>query len=633
MVKIWHVLRYPVLAVSAVLGIFTIWASYELATFEGIIPLVGIMFWVGYFILVLPQIAIILHPSSQFWSRVVALMAVGLFSALPKILRSLSGPLYADEFGHLKVVSDILSQGYISPINSIVSPASNFPALHYLTAYIADITQLSVWASANIITVTSHILTLLGVFALLRIKVSPRAAAVATLVYAANPNWMFFQSRFAYETLGIMLTFWVLFFVIRGLEAPYGQRLIMLMAAGPLIFALSQTHHISFIVTLALILIYLLIYVLKLYREDNTSLSLSIATFIWVGLWALPALINGRDYLFGYIMYTFNRPTRSNIPFILDSLGIANSDLVESELSLVYSSLPIYDLIAGALLPVILGALLFYYLYNGIRAKTNAHSFLKQLDVFQTFALALTVLYFMLLPFIFFGEYTLVRRSWSFLILGFAIIAAALYENYLLSIPKKMRARPPRWRQLNASVMLLFVVVSYSSLSNGATSAQRFPAPDFETVYSIGSANSAEMRGLSQWIDQNIPDNSWVLADKYTRLALTYPGRVSTAPLDEKRFPFWEIYLNPESVSPKLIKSSKALGVKYIIAHKQTFTIPTSYGYWFHPSEFDLYRDLDLDRYDIVDSFSQVDWVETIWSSDNYIVYEVDWELALEGAR
>jgi hypothetical protein len=633
--KVWRVLRYPVLAFSFLVGIYAILASYQLATTNGVTLQVGLVFWIGYLTLMTPQIIIILHPSSQFWSRVAALSAVGLFSALPKMLRSLSGPIYTDEFGHLKVVSDILTQGYISPINSIVAPAPNFPALHYLTAYIADITQFSIWTSANIVTATAHVLTLLGVFALLRIKVSPRSAAVASLVYAANPNWMFFQSKFAYETLGIMLSFWVLFFIIRGLESAHGQRLMMLIVAGPLIFVLSQSHHLSFVATLSMIILYVTIYAAKHYKEDKTSLFLSVSTLVWVGLWALPSLVNHGGYLLNYLAYALTNPSRSNIPFILESLGISDSDLVESELSMspIYSSLPTVDLIAGALLPVILGALLGFYLIRGIKSQGNVVAFLKNLDVFQLFALTLVGLYFLILPFVFIGEYTLVRRSWSFLILGFAVLAATLYENYLLSIPKKQRARPPHWRLINSSVIILFMAISYSSLSNGATSTQRFPAPEFEMVHSVESANSKELLDLAAWVNRTIPDNSWVLADKYTRLALTYPGRLSTAPLDETRFPFWELYAYPESANPQIVKSAHALGVKYLVVHKLTFVIPTSYGYWFHPSERSLYGDLDLYNYNIVEKFSAVDWVETVWSSDNYVVYKVDWDIALEGVE
>lgn len=631
--SIWRFMRYPVLAATIALGIYIILFSYHTAAAEGITALVTSSFWVGYFVLVLPQIFIILHPDSQFWSRVSALTAVGLLSAIPKILRAPESPLYSDEFGHLKTVSDILEQGYISPINPIVSPAPSFPAMHYLTAFISDITQFSIWTSANIVAGLVHVLTLLGIFALLRVKVSPRAAAIASLIYAANPNWMFFQSRFAYESMGIMLVFWALFFVVRGIESPYGQRLVMLITAGPLFFVLSQTHHISFVAGIILALIYLTIYSFKNYKKDPTTLMLSVGSLLWIGLWSLPALLNHGGYLFEYISYTLNRPTRSNIPFILESLGLSDSEIVSSEIEIAttYASLPMYEIVAGALLPLILAAVLFVYIFRGVKSAGSPRNFALSLDTFQIFALIMASSYFAFLPLVFSGEYTFVRRSWSFLLLGFAIIGAIAYENYLLSVPKKQRAKPPYWKQMNAIFLIGFILISYASLANGATAAQRFPSPEFQLVHSTESTRTQELQELAEWAKGTIPDNSWVMADRYTRLALTYPGRLLTAPIDPDRFPFWKLYLNPETPDEAIAKSAKALGVQYLVAHKLTFVIPTSYGYWFHPEEFNSYEGTDFYDYNIVEKFAKASWVETVWDSDTYVVYRVNWDTALEG--
>lgn len=632
--KLWQWVRYPILASTVILGIMTILYSYELSIQEGLISSVSSIFWIGYFLLILPQVAIILHPSSQFWSRVMALAAVGLFSALPKILRSPSHPLYSDEFGHARAVSDILTNGTLSPLNTIVSPINDFPALHYLTAFITDITGFQIWTAANIVVGLTHVLTLLGIFALLRVKVSPRSAAIASLIYAANPNWMFFQSRFAYETLGVLLVVWLLVFVVRGLESPSGQRLVMLTVAGPIAFVLSQTHHISFVSGLILVSIYLAIYLIKNYKQDSSVWILTIGSFMWISIWSLPSLLSKGSYLIEYIFYTLNKPTRSNIPFVLDALGLADSDVVSGELGIAstYFSLPLYEIIAGALSPLILlsvAALYLFYSYKGLTLREKILAVAKS-DTFSTFALVLVSIYFAILPFIFSGEYTFVRRSWSFLLIGFAILGALTYEKYLLSVPKKQRSRPPAWKQINATAIIVFILISYSSLANGATAAQRFPASESESVQSNETVVSEELDKMSERIVEKFGRNSWFIADRYTRLSLVYPGGLNAAPQDAERFPIWEFYINPDSADVSLYKSAKALGVRALVVHKLTFVIPTSYGYWFHPEEIGLLGEEDLYRYNAAENLNEKDWTSVIWDSENYVVYQVDWDKAIE---
>lgn len=633
--KIWLIFRYPFLASTIALGIFAILSSYQLSPQQG--PTFGIigLFWFGYFVAVIPQIVVILHPDSQFWSRVASLASIGIISALPQILLSPNGPSSADEFGHIKAVSDILEQGYISPINSIVAPIPEFPALHYLTAYIADISQFSLWTSANLVIALTHVLTLLGIFALLRVKISPRAAAIGALVYAANPNWMFFQSRFAYESLAIMVALWALFFLIRGLESPFGQRLIMIIIAGPAFFVLSQTHHLIFIATLVLAILYLAIYAVKNYKTDGTSLSLAVGSGIWAALWSLPTIANNGKYLVDYISYTIAKPSQSNLPFLMESLGLASSEtlLEEASFATEYFSFPLSEIIAGSLLPFILFSILWFYLHQGAKSSQGAITFVKGLDAFQTFALVISVSYFITLPLIAFGEYALVRRSWSFVLLGFAILAAVIYENYLLNTPKQQRARPPYWKQINAAVMGIFIAVSVSSVSVGSPLSQRFPVGAEQSAYSINSLRTAEVEALAEWAATGIPDNTWVFADRYTRLILTYPSRLMAAPIDSVRFPYWELYLDPQNPNEQIIKSAKALGVEYIFAHKFTFLVPTESGYWFHPSEKKLYSVEELYSYNLVEEFDKASWAETVWDSDNYVVYRVDWDAALEVAK
>ena len=184
----WGIARYPILAALVGFGIYGIFESYNLARVDGISTSVSLVFWLSYFSLTLPMVLIIIAPDSKFWSRISALMGFALATTFPKLFRSLESPIFGDEFGHLAAVTDILEKGQVDWWNSIVNPVVDFSVLHYLTAFIVETTGLELWAAANALVIIVHVLTMLGVFSLLRIKFSPRAAAAGALIYAANPN-------------------------------------------------------------------------------------------------------------------------------------------------------------------------------------------------------------------------------------------------------------------------------------------------------------------------------------------------------------------------------------------------------------------------------------------------------------
>lgn len=621
--------KYPTLASSVALGLFGILYSYAQARANVSLYEVSLLFWLSYFATTLPFVLVIIAPSSRFWSRIGSLVGFAFATSLPKIFRSLEGPLYADEFGHLKAVRDIMETGSVSWWNSIVNPVTDFSVLHYFTAFIVEITKLDLWEVANWLVIVFHIFTLLGVFALLRIKFSPRAAAVGALIYAANPNWMFFHSRFAYETLAVMLLFWLLFFIIRGLESPAGQRALMLIISGPIIFILSQTHHITFAAALILSLTYAIVLVLKEYKEDILKVWTAAAALVWTLIWALPSLLSYGSLLSEHINYTLNKPTRSNIPSLLETLGLASQDDISNETSLInaYASLPLYEQIAGLISPLIFVTIFIYFWISEILKHGTFLSAFKAQTTFSLFANLLTLAYFALLPFIFFDDYTIIRRSWTYSILGFAILFAIVYERYLLSVPKSKRGNPPKWKQLNALIIFSFIIISISSLANGVTASQRYPIPEGVTGFSSSKNLNPEIQNLGIWVKNNLPQNSWVITDRYTRNSMVYPGGLKVAPMDSVRFPYWEIFLNPSNPPENLMKSAEALGVDYIIINRNVFTAPTSQGYWFKPEELKSYAGSEFKTFNvsIVEAFGLAPWTETVWASENYVIYNIIW--------
>ena len=71
---------------------------------------------------------------------------------------------------------------------------------------------------------------------------SPRAAAVASIIYAANPMFLFWSAQFAYESLGLPLAAFTVWWIYTTRKARVARlQIVTVLAIG----AITVTHHIS----------------------------------------------------------------------------------------------------------------------------------------------------------------------------------------------------------------------------------------------------------------------------------------------------------------------------------------------------------------------------------------------------
>jgi hypothetical protein len=613
--------RIPLLALSGYLGISGMLASYDLARAAGSANSVSIYFWASYFILTLPLLFLTLSPVSKFWTRVVSLSGLAFVSALPKIFRSLSEPLYAAEYGNLKSVNDILMSGVSHWWNGLPISPTDFPVFPLVSAFIIETTGIDIWVAVNIILIIVHILTLLGLFLLLRVKLSPRAAAVGSILYAANPNWMFYSNQFDYETFSLMLFFWLLFFVVKGLESPMGQRIVTLAISGPILFLLSATHPVTFVVAILVILLYLSITFFNNIQDPLIRLG-SLATTIWLTIWSIPSFIINYESISYYFIETAKGINNDSLPSLLNpSMGESKNNLVNS-----YSSLPFIETLTVILTPIVLiSVTLFYIIQRNHLLKQDKLKVEKYgtLSILGLFLAACYFLSFVLIPM---GVFGLMKISWTYTFIGFSIMAGLIYESYLLSYKKYERARPPNWKIYNSIIAVVFTILSISSITLGTTAVTHYPESNVKVA--SDPAKWSESLVVAEWVEENLPRNTWVLTDIYTGKAMYYPGGVQVAPLDRVQFPYWKIFLNPNTPPINVMRSAEALGVEYLVVNKRIFSPGTSSGYWFSSFEIEDYENSEysMQNTDIASSIGRQPWTETIWANESYVVYKIIWQ-------
>ena len=91
-----------------------------------------------------------------------------------------------------------------------------------------------------------RLLLVLALFLFLeRATTSARLAGIATLVYMANPSFLFFDAQFAYESLALPLAFFVLFCVVRRERGVWSGSIAMTLAIILGIATVVVTHHVT----------------------------------------------------------------------------------------------------------------------------------------------------------------------------------------------------------------------------------------------------------------------------------------------------------------------------------------------------------------------------------------------------
>jgi hypothetical protein len=186
--------------------------------------------------------------------------------------------VYHDELINYKVLLSIEHSHHLFAPNSLLPDTAYYPGMEIATSAVHQLTGLSLHLSGIAILVMARIVMTLALIRIIqRISGSVAAGCLAALIYATNPQYVFFNSQFSYQSLAIPLCFFCIYvFTIERNRSNY----FTLTPSAVIILAIAVTHHL-------------------------TSLSLVIVLGIW--------------YLFTRIC---RRPQRQLLPLVLVSVII-----------------------------------------------------------------------------------------------------------------------------------------------------------------------------------------------------------------------------------------------------------------------------------------------------------------------
>src|SRR5438270_7507233 len=212
----------PALSLTSAVGVFLLALAYnggrDAAQWSD--PL----FWFGLLVLFLPIAGRLLSVRASRRERIALLVVLGMALYLAKYLQYPLYFTYHDEFAHWRTAHDIAASGHLFQGNPIIPISSFYPGLEIATSALSSLTGLSLFAAGIVVIGVGRLVLVLALYFFFEYLISSaRVAGIATLLYMANPHFLFFDADFSYESLALPLAMFVLFAVASRLYGPLGR--------------------------------------------------------------------------------------------------------------------------------------------------------------------------------------------------------------------------------------------------------------------------------------------------------------------------------------------------------------------------------------------------------------------------
>jgi hypothetical protein len=281
------------------------------------------LWWLGVSAIFVPTVILLTGSRPTRSERAALLLVLGLGLYLVKVLHSPTQFTFHDEFGEWRVVEDILRTRHLYASSPILGVYPVYPALEIVASAIVRLTGLSIFSSSLIVVGAGRIVLTLALFQLLLlVSRSERVAGLGTALYLTNPNFVYFDSQAAYESLALPLGTLFVLLALRSHAASGRLHLILGLLATLIGAALIATHHMTAYASLAFLLAVAIL--ARAMRNRSRSMpragpeiAVVIVVAIGAALWAGLVATSTYEYLYSVIA----KAVSSAIDFVLGRQG------------------------------------------------------------------------------------------------------------------------------------------------------------------------------------------------------------------------------------------------------------------------------------------------------------------------
>lgn len=190
--------------------------------------------------------------------------------------------VYHDELMNYRVLLSIEHSHHLFTPNSLLPDTADYPGMEIATAAVHQITGLSLHLSGILILAAVRVITTLALIRIIqRISKSVPIGCLAALIYATNPQYIFFNSQFAYQSVALPLCFFCIYVYTINRNR---KNLLTVTPSAVIILAVAATHHLT---SLALVIVLWTWYLISKIRRRPTGqlFPLAVIGIVIVAAW------------------------------------------------------------------------------------------------------------------------------------------------------------------------------------------------------------------------------------------------------------------------------------------------------------------------------------------------------------
>ncbi len=646
----WWV-RWWTVVPAAVAGVLLVGLSYRISGAGGPAELYYLTFWAGMLLALLPVAIMLTRPGTDRGRRALALLLLGVLTAVPKYLRNATQPLYHDEYAHYREAVDVAMNQHLLQPNTLIPIVQFFPGTSALTVAVNELTGLSIWHSGQLVVALLHVATLFAVFCIGEVQLSSaRAGAIAALVYAVNPSAVYFDTQYAYESVAIGLFCWVL--ALAGLATRAGSRrgrIGLTIGAVLCVAGCVVTHHLTTVFLLLVLFIVAggtQVARIRAGRAARTApasagrrSSVEVPGLpetsegagehrIWTVVFVAAVLLAGA-WLFGVAQATITYLSPYFGGSLQQLVNIGRERGQSGRVVLAATVQPFWERILTGLAPVVIGLCCLVAVVRVWQSRQRWPAAALSLMVFG-------LIFFPSVPFILAPSGAEgARRSWGFTYLGVSLMVALAvngHDRFVTDRPARSRD-VPRWPRLRRAAALLqwrsvglvaLVVVLIGNVGGGLNDPYRFPGP-FRWGTDTRSVSLEARTVALRLSDQS--GRVRVVTDGYTALQLAAYGGLDVA-APSSGFPAWDLTQTDQDPPRSLARMLYESRYQYLVVDDRIAEQPAFNGANYgggDPLPGQATPQVYLDR------LTRVPWAHLVMSTRHLSVYRLD--LPQLGAR
>jgi Dolichyl-phosphate-mannose-protein mannosyltransferase len=571
------------------------------------------LYWVAICFIFLPLLLLAAWRRLNELGRVGVVLVLGIMSVVPKMMISWGGPVMFDEKLHYRQLVEIANSGRLFQSNLLIPQAKSYPGLEALTTTVAKLGNLGLWRTSQIIILFAHVVALLLLREVaLQFGLSPRGAAVAAGIYAVSPQFLYFDTQFAYETLALCLLLGTLAIFLRLAKARRRSSIWALALAELAVGgATIVTHHVTALFMVAILWIltgcgFVRSRFVERPKSDQSRVPQSlvplIGTTVGLSTWLVLWFVYLSPGIFQYIFPT----TRTYAP-LAPSKGVHPP----GGGFFAGSSYPVVVQMAAYATFVIAAVACLVVVVALLRGRLPQLAFEPLLGA---------AAYFGVLGLDFVGIISgeSAHRSWAVSYMFVAIVIAAMVTDWWDQARKGWPSGLERVSRVASPVLLvaIAVVLILGNIASGNTPDELTNGPFIFGSDSRGTNN--ETLALVRWMQNHIPPRTGVIADRYAGAEIFAYTDLYPTPVGQ--YPLGSLYYTTLPVSENLMHTLDSRGYRYLLVDNRLAHAIAPNSYPVQPAYRYVYASPAA-----LEKFNHLPWTKLVYRSTHYSLYRIDY--------